>query len=70
MPLVCEILPSVHLSGSTFTHHGLNISPISEPHLDIKWNREHCQKGKKQAEILILDNVKMLKFKIFPRLCP
>ena len=28
MPLVSELRYLVHLSGGTFTHHGLNISPL------------------------------------------
>ena len=31
MPLVREVSSSVHLSGSMFTHHGLNISLLPNP---------------------------------------
>ena len=71
MFLLCEILSSVHLSGTAFTHHVLNVSPLSQPYFDvIKWNRKHSYKSKKQADILILDNVKTLKLVIFSRLRP
>ena len=61
---------SVHLYGSHFTHHGLNISSLparkgkivtltlSQPHLDIELR---CSTGKKQPKILTFGNEKMGK---------
>ena len=84
MPLICEVSSSVCLSHSTFIHHTLNITCIASPNLFTWWNdysnfpelvlmslnetEKHCQKGKKQSEILILNNVKStcwLRFNIY-----